>query len=168
MSRREYRLSLSNRPLEPSPPLALGVELRQPSSVDREALAVLVLEAYRGTIDDEGEDLDAARAFIAESFAESPLLGASWMAHAAGVPVSAVLLRRWRGQPLVTFVVTHPSHKGERLASALVRRSLSSLVSAGETQAVAFITDGNTPSERLFARLGFERVAALDRTGGAA
>lgn len=167
MPRHEYHLSLSGHTLEPSldpsVELASGLEWRQPVSEDQEALAALVLAAYRGTIDDEGEDLDGARAFVAESFSESPLLGSSWLActaGAAGVPISAVLLRRWREQPLVTFVVTHPDYKGRQLASTVVRRALSSLVSAGEARAVAFITEGNTPSVRLFARLGFQRVRA--------
>lgn len=158
MVRHQYRLLLNGplSELELSP--TQGLALRQPVPADVEALAELVLAAYRGTIDDEGEDLEDARAFVVQSFNESPLLGSSWLACAEGQPVAAVLLRRWREQPLVTFVVTLPAYKGQSLASLLVRRALSSLARAGETQLVAFITEGNTPSERLFARLGFRRV----------
>jgi hypothetical protein len=35
---------------------------------DREALAVLMVEAYRGTVDDEGETLEAAREEVRRTF----------------------------------------------------------------------------------------------------
>jgi GNAT superfamily N-acetyltransferase len=169
MVRHEYRLTLQRICLEPPAQLQPQWELRHPIDSDREALAALVLSAYRGTIDDEGEDLDGARAAVAESFERSPLLHASWIVSAEGVPVvSAVLLRRWHEQPLVTFVVTEPAYQGRRIASVLVQGALRSLLHFGERQAVAFITEGNIPSERLFARLGFQRVPPPPDRAGAA
>src|ERR1043166_1687616 len=105
MPRHEYRLNL----LELRPQaleLAASLQVRNPRAADLEPLAALVLQAYRGTIDDEGEDLDAARAFVQSSFDDEPLLGASWIASDGPVLVSAILVRRWRNHPLVTFVVT--------------------------------------------------------------
>jgi RimJ/RimL family protein N-acetyltransferase len=160
MIRHQYRLPLGLSQSRPEPLLDPALQLRQPVAADIDALAALVLDAYRGTIDDEGEDLDAARDFVAQSLSKAPLLAASWLALAGELPVAAVLLCRWREQPLVTFVVTRPAYKGRGLASLLVRRALRSLRDAGEAQLVAFITEGNIASERLFARLGFERVAA--------
>jgi L-amino acid N-acyltransferase YncA len=159
MIRHRYQLSLSRHQPQSLPPLPPTLQLWQPTAADGDALAALVLEAYRGTIDDEGEDLDAARAFVAQSLSESPLLVASWLASTPQGLVAAVLLHRWREQPLVQFVVTRPEHKGQGLASLLMRRTLSSLCGLGEAQLVAFITEGNVASERLFARLGFERVS---------
>jgi GNAT superfamily N-acetyltransferase len=166
MVRHGYRLTLQCLCLAPPAQLQPGYELRHPIDSDREALAALVLEAYRGTVDDEGEDLAGARRAVAESFERSALLGASWVASFDGVPVSAVLMRRWREQPLVTFIVTTPAHQGQRIASVLVHRALSSLLRSGESEAIAFITEGNIPSERLFTRLGFQRMPPPpDRSG---
>ena len=54
-TRSEYRLS----PIEVEPP-AVDRVTRRVVDTDREELAALMLDAYRGTIDDEGEDLDDA------------------------------------------------------------------------------------------------------------
>lgn len=53
-------------------------------------------------------------------------------------------------------VATASDRKGQGLGGAAVRASLARLADGPAVGAV--ITDGNTPSERLFARLGFERV----------
>ena len=57
-------------------------------------------------------------------------------------------------------VATASTSKGEGFGRAVVLVSLRSLADAGVAEVGAVITDGNTPSERLFAGLGFVRVGA--------
>jgi RimJ/RimL family protein N-acetyltransferase len=159
MKRHQYHLNLNDL-RQPTVKLEAGLSVRNPGQHDIEALAPLVLNAYRGTLDDEGEDLDDARAFVVSSMSEEPILAASWLAFSGDEPVSAILIRRWKQHPLVTFIVTHPDHRRRKLALALAERAMSSLLDMREARVVAFITEGNTASERLFARLGFERFNA--------
>jgi GNAT superfamily N-acetyltransferase len=162
VTRHEYRLNLKDvRP--PSVKLDAGLSVRNPDQHDIESLAALVLNAYRGTLDDEGEDLDDARRVVASSFAEEAIVAASWLALNGREPVAAIMIRRWKGHPLVTFVVTHPDHRKRKLALALTERAINTLLGQGEARLVAFITEGNTASEGLFTRLGFERQQSSER-----
>jgi RimJ/RimL family protein N-acetyltransferase len=73
--------------------------------------------------------------------------------------LSACLLTTWTdGNPFVGYVMTRSTHKSQGLARACLSASLNSLTASGETTVNAFITEGNTPSERLFAHIGAHRV----------
>jgi len=132
--------------------------VRQPHRADLEALAELMLSAYRGTIDDEGESLEDAIQEVGSFFDGAPLLEASLVAEDRAGLQSACLVSRYDGNPLIAYVMTRPGSKGRGHAGRLVRSTLQRLKQAGEHQVLAAITDGNTPSERLFRRLGFARI----------
>jgi GNAT superfamily N-acetyltransferase len=119
--------------------------VRQPHPDDLEALAELMLSAYRGTIDDDGETLEDAIREVRSFFDGAPLLEASLVAEDRAGLRSACLVSRYDGSPLVAYVMTRPGSKGRGHAGRLLR-------------VLAAITDGNTPSERLFRRLGFTRI----------
>lgn len=74
--------------------------------------------------------------------------------------VSASLVGMWpdRGCPIVSYVMTAADRKKRGLASLLLARSLKTLADAGHPEVRAVITEGNAPSETLFARAGFRRV----------
>lgn len=157
MARLEYRLDLANAVAMPIE-MGAGLVARNPRLDDLEPLGRLALEAYRGTTDDEGEDLTQAIEFVGSAL-KVALIGASWVAaDSEGRMSSAILVQEWQQMPLVTFVATHPEHKGRGLARALTQRAIFALATSGEPALVAFITQGNTPSERLFTSLGFRRV----------
>ena len=124
---------------------------------DAEALATLLLDAYRGTVDDEGEDEEAARAAIDEYFKRmlrphSVVLEDHDSLGAMSVVVVVA------GRHYIDPVATAARRKRAGLGRAVVLASLRSLADHGVSEVGATITDGNTPSERLFAGLGFERV----------
>ncbi len=58
-TRHEYWLHLDQYQ-PPAIQTAHGLTLRQPTLADDAALAALMLDAYRGTIDDDGETLEDA------------------------------------------------------------------------------------------------------------
>jgi GNAT superfamily N-acetyltransferase len=153
--RHRFSLALAGRAAseDRAPP---GIVVRNPVAQDADALARLMLDAYRGTIDDEGEDIDDALRFVQPALRAEPLLGASWLALDGERPVSMLLVKRWKARPLVHVVATHPDYARRQLAATLLERTLAALSSAGETVLDACITRGNTASLALFTRRRFE------------
>jgi GNAT superfamily N-acetyltransferase len=133
-----------------------GIFVRNPVAQDADALARLMLDAFRGTIDDEGEGIDDALLAVEPALREEPLLAASWLALDGERPVSMLLVRRWKARPLVHVVATHPDYARRQLATTLLERTLAALSSGGETVLDACITQGNTASLALFTRRRFE------------
>ena len=124
---------------------------------DRDALAPLLLDAYRGTIDDEGEDLDDAVTAIDHYLGRILTPHSFVMADEHGLAAMAFVVHV-NGRHYIDPVATHPRAKQTGLGRSLVVTALRSLASAGVPEVGATITDGNVASERLFAGLGFVRV----------
>lgn len=121
---------------------------------DAEGLAELMLEAYRNTIDYEGEEIDEARAAIADFFSDEPALDVSMIAMVDGVAASAVLVTSLDSGPFISYVISHPTHKRMGLAHEVVTAACLQLAAAGESKVRFAITDGNVASESLFRKLG--------------
>ncbi|MEM9036087.1 MAG: GNAT family N-acetyltransferase [Actinomycetota bacterium] len=136
-----------------------ALETKLLENEDREPLATLMLAAYRDTIDDEGEVLDDAREAIDHYLAHA-IRSHSFVAVEQGAPVAFSFVVVVDDLHYIDPVVVSPTHQGQGLGRAAVRCSLRSLAASGVTEVGATITDGNVPSERLFARLGFVRVGA--------
>jgi RimJ/RimL family protein N-acetyltransferase len=155
--RHQYVVELSR--LEGADPvLEDPVTLRRPTHGDHEDLAELMLEAYRGTIDYDGEDLVAAREEVDAYLRTSPLLEVSCLASLGAETVGAVLVTLWRDEPLIGYVMTRPEHKNRGLATLMLRTTLRALADEGWARANAFITEGNVPSEALFFGVGAHRA----------
>ncbi len=158
-TRSQYRLvglSAASSAAGSAPPSSV---VRRVTVADRDRLAVLLLDAYRGTIDDEGEGDDEARMAIDEYFArmewkhsvvleqDDRLVAMSFVVFVAGCYY-------------IDPVATIASSKGRGHGPTVVLASLRSLAGNGVQEVGAVITDGNTPSERLFTGLGFMRVGS--------
>ena len=134
---------------------------------DTKALGGLMPNAYRGTLDDEGETPERACDEVRRFFdgacgpVEAP---ACIVGEYGGWLVCASLHCLWDGgghlpaAPLVAHAVTAPGYRGQRLGAAAIARSLRALAQAGLARARAVITAGNFPSEATFRRLGFEAL----------
>ena len=157
MPRHEYTLSL---PLSAAvlhtqhPP---GGVLRNPTVDEVEALAELMLDAYRNTIDYEGEDSDDALVEVNKWFAGRPRLDCSWV-YASGDIYLAASLVGGDATPILSYIITRPTWKGRGLGAYVVRQSLLSLQDSGASEVRAWVTEGNTPSEHIMARFGFQRL----------
>ena len=139
----------------------IDLPVRHPSTDDAEALAALMLDAYEGTIDADGtETIDVARDEVSGYLSPErhPLLEHSFIAVDGNVAVAAVLVGRHEGLPFIGYVMTAAAHKGRGLATALTKRTLASLLAAGERQVHLWVTSGNIPAERIYERLGFRDV----------
>src|SRR4029077_7184304 len=107
--------------------------VRPPTAADRDALARVMLDAYRGTIDDEGETIVEAAAEVDAWFAgPEPLVDRSLVAVEADRIVGAALLSRVDGTPFVAYLYTAAAWKRRGIAEGLVRAVMSSLAKAGE------------------------------------
>jgi GNAT superfamily N-acetyltransferase len=159
MSRRHMVIDLrsASGPLDATPP---GV--RHPTEGDVEALAALMLDAYRGTVDADGsETMEDARTEVRGYFdanSGAPMLEHSYVVPDGGRLVSAVLVSRFEEMPLLAYAMTAPSHKGRGLASALTHCALESLRAAGDTQMHLWVTAGNADAEHLYERFGFRDI----------
>jgi len=144
----------------------VGLKLKRPADADAAALGAMLLDGYRGTPDDEGEDDAKAVAEIHGFFAGNhgrPLVDASVVAWRGDLPVAGSFIGWWDGRacPFVVFVVTRADQKRAGIGRLVLGESLRRLGRAGHGEMRAVITAGNTASERLFASLGFEDLGPL-------
>ncbi len=123
-------------------------------------LAELMLEAYRGTIDDEGESLADAELEIKDYLANNPLLDQSLIVENNSSYTSACLVTYLTKQqaPLIAYIMTRPESKRNGHARSILRFALTQLKKAGYQRVLAGITQGNLPSESLFLSLGFKQL----------
>lgn len=144
----------------PRPPAA---RLLRPD--DAPALATLMFDAYRGTIDDEGEPLEGAVAEVTRTFEGeygAMLWDASFVAPSAHDPAaldSASVVTLFRDEPLLAFSMTRPSRARRGLAETLIRASVRSLAALRHSRLVLVVTAGNTAAERLYEKLGFRDIS---------
>jgi GNAT superfamily N-acetyltransferase len=154
MSRRRLKLIA---PLGPQAPTGAATA-HTTRSADRQALAELVIAAYTGTIDDEGETPEQALAEIDRTMggAYGPYLeDCSFLVASEGRAVAASLITNWTEAPLIAFVMVDPGFQRRGLGELVIRLSMGALWKRGERALVLFVTDGNAPAQRLYARLGF-------------
>ena len=140
---------------------------RNPSIADQQILAEVMLDSYRDTIDYDGETINEAlhevESYFSGQLENSAWLNSSWLGFKEANLACASLVGFWkdRNAPIISYVMTNSRWKGKHLATMGVLRSLQSLVENGHSKVYAVITEGNIPSERVFTRLGFERLAPI-------
>ena len=143
----------------PNAEVRSALETCPPSEALRDALGVLMLDAYRNTIDDEGENLDDANEAIDEYLA-SIVQPHSFVVLDGTVPVAFSFVVIVENVHYIDPVVVASTRKRHGLGRAAVQLCLRSLADAGVSDVGATITDGNTASEQLFLGLGFSRRGA--------
>ena len=164
--RHEYFIHLEDFDERDPAAAALHLDLRAPQASDTDALAELMLEAYRGTIDYEGETMIESVAEVqgwwAAARAGPPLADVSRLAFAGPLLVSACLVSDFQERqfPLIAYVTTHPEWKRRGAGKLVLGVVLEALHAEGYREIRTVITEGNMASERLFARMGFHRATA--------
>lgn len=162
-TRHLYQLHLPDAPPAATLLRPQGI-LLSPTEADTPALAELMIDAYRGTIDYDGETVEQAVTEVESYFAgetAEPLPICSRL-YFRGEQLAAACLVSWwpaRSAPLIAYVMTAAADKGQGLGALVVREALQALAMDGYEEVYAVITQGNTPSEKLFARLGFVQIS---------
>ena len=139
-------------------PRVLIAGLRAPMVADAGALARLMLAAYAGSVDDEGEDEAAALVEVRKTFAgEYGAFDASSskLVARADELLHATLITRWQGRPFVAFTMTAPAAQRRGLARSGLIAAMQSLRDQGETELRLVVTLANLPARTLYESLGF-------------
>jgi RimJ/RimL family protein N-acetyltransferase len=145
-------------------PAPLGSSIRAVSPSDRPNLAELMLDAYQNTIDYTGEGIAEAITEVDAYFsraAKDPAVAQYSLILTVGDTIAcACLLEFWhrRSVPFVGFVMCRSASKHQGLATFALHQAISRLKAAGYSELRTIITEGNIPSESLFARAGFQRI----------
>lgn len=154
-----YRLTPDAPPTDR--PFPAGLVCRPVADNDDEALGRLMEHAYAGTIDEALGDNSDGAVEVASWRAAGAVPECSVVAVApVGALVAATMVfRASAGDHWIAYVFTRPEWKGRGLAAATTAESLRALRARHpKTPVLAGVTDGNTPSERLLASLGFRRI----------
>lgn len=119
------------------------------------------LDAYRDTIDYEGESLDDAIDEVSRVIngGYGPLaVCASGAILVEGNIAAAVFVSIHNDTPFIPYVITSKEFKGRGMAGELLRYVLRRLSEAGYKHVELYVTKGNLPAEKLYENLGFYSV----------
>jgi pimeloyl-ACP methyl ester carboxylesterase len=164
--RLKMKLLLHDQPDQQASRVEGGWPCRPITAEDIPALAQLVLDAYAGTIDDEGETLDGALQAIQDTFDGASTSGTllpkcSFVIEEGGQALACTLVTVWHAQPLLAYVMTHPAAQRRGMSRFLIHKSIEALLAQGYHELSLFVTKGNFPAQHLYDTLGFERQWTL-------
>jgi GNAT superfamily N-acetyltransferase len=133
---------------------------RNVTDEDADLLGRLMLAAYRGTVDYEGETLDETISEVGGTLSGKygPLLAeASFLIEENGVALSASLVTWWEemDSPLLAFSMTHPSAKRTGMATLLLKLTINALLEMRYEELSLVVTESNRPARSLYEKLGF-------------
>jgi ribosomal protein S18 acetylase RimI-like enzyme len=130
------------------------------SAEHAEILGTLMVEAYRGSIDYDGETVDQSIEEVRET-----LLGkygrfipeASFVVMSEKRAISAIVFVDFKKEnmPLLAFTMTHPDFKGKGLSKKLIGLSLNQLEKMNFQECCLVVTEGNQPAQGIYEKLGF-------------
>jgi ribosomal protein S18 acetylase RimI-like enzyme len=158
--------------------MRLGLTVQSPSgswrsrsirAADVQAIGALMLAAYHGTVDDEGESESDAIAEVERTMdGEYGLFvpDCSFVVeHDETRLVGASMVTMLESEPVIAYVVVHPDMKRLGLGTFLMVSSGNALVAAGYWQVDLFVTEANEPAVSLYRQLGFEVVDRISGPG---
>ena len=135
--------------------------IRNISNKDTHILGSLMLNAYRGTIDYDGESLDDAISEVQATLEGKygPFLEkCSFLIEEDKKAISASIIT-WFDEvkkPFLAFLMTHPKYKNQGHGTYLLKRSINVLLDDGYKELYLVVTNGNRPAQHLFKKMGFQ------------
>jgi hypothetical protein len=167
-ARFEYRLDLNEFKPVPNQAQDLALILRQPAPPDSQALAELMLDSYRGTVDYDGETLADAQQEVDSYFegaSGEPLLDHSRLCFSGGRLQSACLASYWGQEPapLIAYVMTATEAKNQGLASRLLTEVLRTCRIVATRKPVLLSPAAISLPRKYFFDSGFLKPQAQDK-----
>jgi ribosomal protein S18 acetylase RimI-like enzyme len=132
---------------------------------DTSALGALMLAAYRGTVDDEGETLEDAVVEVENVLGGSygPFASdASFVVEHDDGLVGASLVAIVDSRPLLLYLVVRPDAKRRGVGTSLLVSTGNALREAGHAELDLFVTQANEPAVSLYRKLGFRLVDRIE------
>jgi len=125
------------------------------------AMAEAILDAYKDTVDYEGEDLEQTLEELTRVFKGlyGPLLtDASFLLMEKGEVKAGVLVCLYRNEPTITYTFTRKKEQRLGHATLLIHKACSELYRQGHHSLYLYVTVENTDALRLYESMGFREV----------
>lgn len=123
-------------------------------------LAKAMLDAYKDTVDDEGERVDdlirALYCIIEEGQYGIFLPDASFQIQQNGMIISAILVSLYHNQPLIVSLFTRKKYMNLGIAGSLMKKSMNALREQGYDQLNLFVHKENKNAMHLYKKMGFK------------
>jgi ribosomal protein S18 acetylase RimI-like enzyme len=136
--------------------MILGVTYTNIENMDMNALSEGFLDAYKGTIDDEGEDIEDTKSFlkqVMENAYGTFLPNFSLALFQDETLISGILYALEDDTPFIVSVFTRSQYKGLGYAEALIRYTLN-LIFEKHSNILLYVSEGN-PAMHLYEKIGF-------------
>jgi RimJ/RimL family protein N-acetyltransferase len=135
-------------------------DCRTISTQDIPALGELMVAAYKGTIDYEGETLEDALSEIQDTLQGkygSFLHDCSFLIE-GDITLSAciVVLSDHMKAPLLAYSMTHPTAQNQGMATFLIKQCCNTLLAKGYHELYLVVTQGNTAAQHVYQKIGFQ------------
>lgn len=118
-------------------------------------------EAFKGTIDDEGEIYTDWLIEVREAFQGKygPIMEEhSFYVKEKEKIIASTVVALFHGLPLVIYVAVEPRERGRGLAKKLLKKMLDSFYGSIYQEVYLVVTLGNLPAEMIYKQLGFTGV----------
>ena len=128
---------------------------------DSFALGEVMYEAYKGTIDYDGETIDEAAEEVKGTLdgKYGHLIDSACLTLENSNRIASAIFFTWfedEEMPLLTFSMTRVSEKGKGFAKELIKESLMRLKELKYSKCCLFVTEGNEPAISIYKSIGFK------------
>lgn len=134
-------------------------DLKDIALQDLNILAHLMNVSYQETIDHEGETFEQCVSEMRDTIMGKygPFVPeASKLILRDGKAAAGCLITMWKGKPLIAFSMTDPDYQRQGLSKFLILEAMKALSQIGEQVLYLVVTDGNTPAQALYRKIGFK------------
>ncbi len=134
---------------------------RQLQASDAEALGRLLHDAYKGTVDDDGQTFEQAVQEVKETFFGrygAMIWTASHVVLDGGTIVCCSVVTNYQHNPLIAFAATLPEYQGKGLCTQVMTESIRALARMGRPLVKLVVTEKNERALSLYHHLGFKPV----------
>lgn len=131
------------------------------SQIDIDFFAQHLLDAYQGTTDDEGEDLEDSMSFLNDIYQHRYgefLDDYSLAIMNKDTMISGIIYAMEDNLPYIVTVFTNPLYKGKGYAKTLIRYTLNQIFSTTAYEKVVLYVTSDNPAIHLYERIGFNAL----------